>query len=51
MLIGFILYVRLHSQMRIWSYLELSDAIWSYLMLSGAIWRDLDLSGAIWSYL
>ena len=41
----------LHTQMPIWSYLELSGAIRSYLELSGAIWSYLELSEAIWSYL
>ena len=41
----------LHTQMPIWSYLELSGTIWSYLELSGAICIYLELSGVIWSYL
>ena len=61
LLMGFIPYARLHTQMPIWSYLELSGALWNYLELSGAIWTYLELSeaicnhlevsGAIWSYL
>ena len=51
LLMGFIPHVRVHTQMPIWSYLELSGAVWSYLGLSGAIWSYLELSGAIWSHL
>ena len=48
-LMGFIPYVRLHTQMRTWSYLEISGAICSYLELSGTIGRPLYLSGSLCS--
>ena len=48
LLMGFIPYARLHTQMRIWSCLELSRAIWRYLELSKTILSYLKLAGAIY---
>ena len=48
LLMGFIPYARLQTQMLIWIYLELSGAMWRCLELSGATWSYLDLSTAIW---
>ena len=50
-LIGVIPYARLHTQMLLWSDLELSAAVSSYLALPGATWSYLELPGATQSYL
>ena len=51
LLMGFIPYARLHTQMPICSYLGPSGTIWSYLALPGATRSYMELHGVTWSYL